>query len=102
VIVPLTTAPKSIKNLPEEAQKVWVEVFNDAWKRLKKQGIEDEKELDSRSAKIAWTAVKNGWTKKGDKWVRKSSKAEQDAYAMASMLFAILEAHGVRALDEYP
>lgn len=62
--------PPGIKdNLPKDAQRVWMRVFNETISSCqKKQGTNCEK-----TARIAaWVAVENGWKKnKEGKWIRK-------------------------------
>lgn len=65
--------PDSVKNvLPEPAQDVYRESFNNAWDQYAKP--EDRRGDSSREEtahKVAWSAVKEKYTKKGDKWVEK-------------------------------
>lgn len=64
--------PDSVRdNLPEKAQEIYKEAFNDAWERYKDPN--ERKGDDSREEvahKVAWSAVKNQYTKSGDEWVR--------------------------------
>ena len=63
--------PESVKNhLPEHAQDIYLEAYNNAWKQYKnpekRRGEESQEEV---AHKVAWSAVKEKYTKKGDKWV---------------------------------
>lgn len=61
----ISDLPDSVaKHLPKEAQKIFLEAFNSAWKEY------DEDEV--LSFKIAWSAVKKKYEKKQDKWVKKT------------------------------
>lgn len=63
--------PESVKShLPEHAQDIYREAFNNAWEQYKdpekRRGNESHEEV---SHKVAWSAVKEKYSKKGDKWV---------------------------------
>ncbi len=63
--------PDRVKNhLPDHAQNIYREAYNNATKQYKKpekrQGDESQEEA---AHKVAWAAVKKKYTKKGDKWV---------------------------------
>lgn len=65
--------PDRVKNnLPEHAQDIYREAYNNATKQYeepkKRRGSESQEEA---SHKVAWAAVKQKYTKKGDKWVSK-------------------------------
>ena len=65
--------PKSVKdNLPEGAQKIFKEAFNNAWEEYadpsKRKGDASREEVAN---KVAWSAVKKSYDKEGDKWVKK-------------------------------
>lgn len=55
--------PASVQhNLPKDAQKIYLEAFNNAWKHYK---------TEETVYKIAWSAVKKKYRKDGDKWIRR-------------------------------
>ena len=61
--------PDKIKDLPKEAQRIWVKVFNSAWETYK-----DRAERERLANSTAWAALKKaGWIKKDDKWVKEAS-----------------------------
>lgn len=65
--------PDRVKNnLPEHAQDIYKEAYNNASKQYKdpkkRRGSESQEET---AHKVAWAAVKEKYTKKGDKWVAK-------------------------------
>lgn len=64
----LKNLPDAIKALPKQAQKIWMNAYNSAYKKYE----DDEK----RCNKIAWGAVKNAGYKKNKqgKWVKKEEK----------------------------
>ena len=59
-------------NLPEGAQKIFKEAFNNAWDQYsdpkKRRGDASQEEAANR---VAWSAVKKKYEKKNDKWVKK-------------------------------
>jgi len=56
--------PSAVKNLPKEAQKLFIEVFNKVYKDTN----------DENKARMAgWGAVKNKYVKKGGVWVLKAA-----------------------------
>lgn len=64
--------PDKVKNnLPEHAQDIYREAYNNATKQYKspqkRRGDESQEEA---AHKVAWAAVKQKYTKKGDKWVK--------------------------------
>ena len=67
--------PESVqKNLPEHAQKIYLEAFNNAWEEYAKP--EDRKGGATReetSHKVAWSAVKQTYEKdeKSGEWKKK-------------------------------
>jgi cation transport regulator len=70
--------PDSVRrNLPEHAQKIFVEAFNSAWDEYaspdKRRGNESREEV---AMKVAWAAVKHEYKKdeKTGKWERKEGK----------------------------
>lgn len=59
--------PDSVRNnLPKEAQEIYKEAFNNAWKEYS-----DQKDREATAHKVAWSAVKNKYEKQGDRWVKK-------------------------------
>lgn len=63
--------PDRVKShLPEHAQDIYREAFNNATKQYtdphKRLGSESQEEV---AHKVAWAAVKEKYTKKSDKWV---------------------------------
>ena len=65
--------PKQVRdNLPKEAQKIFKEVYNNAWEEYedpkKRRGSESREEVANR---VAWSAVKKKYEKKNGKWVEK-------------------------------
>lgn len=65
--------PKSVKdNLPEGAQKIFKEAFNNAWEQYKEASKRKGSSSREEAAnKVAWSAVKQKYRKKGDKWVKR-------------------------------
>lgn len=66
--------PKQVtENLPEHAQDIYKEAYNNAWDEYKDS--DDRKGNDSReevSHKVAWAAVKNQYKKnENGNWVKK-------------------------------
>jgi len=57
--------PDYIKNLPEGAQRVFVDAFN---------GAMDDGASEEESRMAGWGAVKNVYEKSGDEWVRKGAE----------------------------
>ena len=66
----ITQLPATVKVLPTVAQKMFLRVFNTA---LPKYG-------ETKSFKIAWSAVKKKFKKVDDKWVANSASFEQPTY----------------------
>jgi phage I-like protein/cation transport regulator ChaB len=65
------SVPDYIKGLPEGAQRIFVEVFNETLDKTK----------DEEQARIAgWGAVKNSYEKQGDVWVRKAGEMQVIRY----------------------
>ncbi len=65
--------PKQVRNsLPEKAQKIFKEAFNNAWSQYsdpeKRRGDASQEEVANR---VAWSAVKKKYEKKNDEWVKK-------------------------------
>lgn len=65
--------PDRVKNnLPEHAQDIYREAYNNAAKQYKepekRRGAESQEEV---AHKVAWAAVKQKYIKKGDEWVEK-------------------------------
>jgi len=65
--------PDSVKNnLPEHAQEIYKEAFNNAWDEYsdpdKRKGGASREEA---AHKVAWAAVKKKYEKKNGKWTKK-------------------------------
>lgn len=60
--------PPAVKALPSHAQEIYMSAFNSAFEQYKSD--------ESKSAAIAWAAVKTKFEKQGNKWVAKESKQE--------------------------
>lgn len=69
----INNPPDAIKNMPKEAQEIWIKAFNNAWEEYK-----DKEEQEALANQTAWSAVKKaGWEKNDDdKWVKKNTFAE--------------------------
>jgi cation transport regulator len=73
----LKDLPESVqKNLPEHAQKIYLEAFNNAWEQYARP--EDRKGGASREEtahKVAWSAVKQTYEKdeKSGEWKKKKT-----------------------------
>ncbi len=65
--------PDSVKdNLPEKAQDIFKEAFNNAWEQYKDPSERRENVSREETAmKIAWAAVKQIYRKLAGKWVKK-------------------------------
>ncbi len=65
--------PQSVQNvLPEHAQDIYRESFNNAWEQYKEP--EERRGSASReetSHRVAWSAVKEKYSKENGKWVSK-------------------------------
>ncbi|MBY0502108.1 MAG: ChaB family protein [Alphaproteobacteria bacterium] len=56
-------------NLPDHAQKIYLEAFNHAWTEYKDPAKRATKESREETAhKVAWAAVKKSYVKVGDTW----------------------------------
>jgi len=67
--------PDSVRNnLPEHAQDIYKEAFNNAWDEYsdpdKRKGGASREET---AHKVAWAAVKEKYEKKSGKWTRKKN-----------------------------
>ena len=69
----ITDLPKRVKdNLPKEAQRLWMSVFNSSYDACKKSGGRD---CDTDASIAAWVAVKRNWKKdKEGNWIKKSKQ----------------------------
>ena len=60
------------KNLPEHAQDIYKEAYNNAWDQYaspnRRRGSESREETAHR---VAWSAVKKQYEKRGNKWVKR-------------------------------
>lgn len=65
--------PEVIKGLPKDAQAIWIEIYNNAFKQH--EGNDKQEELSNQTA---WAGLKKaGWEKnEDDKWVKKNTFAE--------------------------
>ncbi len=75
----ISDLPKSVRdNLPEHAQEIFREAFNNAWKQYaspeERRGNASREEV---SNKVAWNAVKQVYEKRNGKWVRKPESAKK-------------------------
>ncbi len=69
----LRELPDQIRgNLPEDAQRIFKEAFNNAWEQYKdpsdRKGNASREETANR---VAWSAVKKKYKKNGDVWQKK-------------------------------
>lgn len=70
----ISELPKGVRNnLPNDAQKIFLETFNNAHKTYrdpeKRRGSDS---ADDAARKVAWSAVKKKYKKEGENWVEKS------------------------------
>ena len=65
--------PEVIKGLPKDAQAIWIEIYNNAFKQY--EGNDKQEELANQTA---WAGLKKaGWEKnEDDKWIKKNTFAE--------------------------
>ncbi|KUJ72837.1 ChaB family protein [Thiomicrospira sp. WB1] len=65
--------PDSVKdNLPKEAQTIYKEAFNSAWKEYADpKERRDDASQEEVAHKVAWSAVKNVYHKQNGEWVKK-------------------------------
>lgn len=66
--------PESVKNvLPEHAQKIYLEAFNNAYEQYDKpEERRDDASREETAHRVAWAAVKQEYEKGGDdKWHKK-------------------------------
>ncbi len=77
--------PEGIKGLPAEAQKTWIDIYNNAWEQYK-----DRAEKEGLANATAWAGLKKaGWKKdKEGNWVKTETQGNLNA-----MELAILEAY---------
>lgn len=70
----ISDLPKSVRNsLPQGAQRIYREAFNDAWRQYADPGArKGDASRDETAHKVAWSAVKQKYEKKGDRWVEKN------------------------------
>ncbi len=71
--------PKSVRdNLPEHAQEIYREAFNNAWEQYdtpdERRGNASREET---AHKVAWSAVKQVYEKRNGNWVRKPEFAKK-------------------------
>ena len=77
--------PEGIKSLPAEAQKTWIDIYNNAYEQYK-----DRAEREGLANATAWAGLKKaGWKKdKEDNWIKTETPGDLNA-----MELAILEAY---------
>jgi len=77
--------PEGIKGLPAEAQKTWIDIYNNAFEQYK-----DRPEREGLANATAWAALKKaGWKKdKEGNWVKTEEQGN-----LTTMELAILEAY---------
>ena len=72
--------PERIKGLPAEAQKTWIDIYNNAWEQYK-----DRPEREGLAAATAWAGLKKaGWKKdKEGNWVKTGEQGNLTAMELA-------------------
>ena len=72
--------PEGIKGLPAEAQKTWIDIYNNAWEQYK-----DRAEREGLANATAWAGLKKaGWKKdKEDNWVKTETQGNLNAIELA-------------------
>ena len=66
--------PEGIKNLPVEAQRTWITIFNSAYEEYK-----DRPEGEALANATAWAGLRRaGWGQKDGKWVKISAQKKED------------------------
>jgi len=77
--------PEGIKSLPAEAQKTWIDIYNNAYEQYK-----DRAEREGLASATAWAGLKKaGWKKdKEGNWIKTETQGNLNA-----MELAILEAY---------
>ncbi|GAH26629.1 unnamed protein product, partial [marine sediment metagenome] len=78
-----TNIPEGIKGLPAEAQKTWIDIYNNAWEQYK-----DRPEREGLANATAWAGLKKaGWKKdKEGNWIKTETQGN-----LNTMELAILE-----------
>lgn len=89
-----TELPKSIRNLPQDAQTIWRNSHTADWVRNQNNGLSDVSILEASASKAAWQAVNkyyymddtDNWKKKHDyKQVKQGiTKLDEDYYSIGS------------------
>lgn len=71
---------EGIKDLPVEAQKTWIDIFNSAWEQYK-----DRDDQEALAAATAWAGLKRaGWKKDKDgNWVKTSEQGNLTTLELA-------------------
>jgi cation transport regulator len=61
----VTDLPNSVRdNLPEHAQEIYLEAYNNAWKQYSQPGKRQaDASLEETASRVAWAAVKNKYEK---------------------------------------
>tara|TARA_Y100000310_G_scaffold344775_1_gene459416 strand:- start:3170 stop:3394 length:225 start_codon:yes stop_codon:yes gene_type:complete len=69
----IKSLPKSVRdNLPKGAQRIYLEVYNNAWKQYKTSSSRRKgSSREETSHKVAWSAVKKMYKKGKNKWIKK-------------------------------
>lgn len=63
----ISELPDNVRDhLPEHAQEIFLEAFNNAWDQYT-----DRDDREETAFKVAWSAVKQKYRKADGKWVRK-------------------------------
>jgi len=72
--------PEGIKKLPAEAQKTWIDIFNNAWEQYK-----DRAEREGLASATAWAGLKKaGWKKnKEGNWVKTETQGNLNTMELA-------------------
>ena len=71
--------PEGIKGLPAEAQKTWIDIYNNAYEQYK-----DRDDREALSAATAWAAIKKmGWKKQNDKWIKTQKQGNLNTMELA-------------------
>jgi len=72
--------PEGIKSLPAEAQKTWIDIFNNAWEQYK-----DRAEREGLANATAWAGLKKaGWRKdKEGNWIKTETQGNLNTMELA-------------------
>lgn len=73
--------PEGIKNLPAEAQKTWVTIYNNAHEQYK-----DRPEGEALANATAWAGLRRaGWEQRDGKWVKITTQGKADERGNSNM-----------------